>query len=118
MFFRSLQREFWSHALLQPGKWQQLVSAWPKLRKQSVKGCKIWKEQWDYEIIISGKQKVNLARGLNFLFFSLRSLTSQLYLYNAFIPFFKKREYIFVSSREGDGVTEELHNTKTNLINI
>ena len=32
--------------------------------------------------------------------------------------FFKKREYIFVSSREGDGVTEELHNTKTNLINI
>ena len=29
--------------------------------------------------------------------------------------FFKKREYIFVSSREGDGVTE-LHSTKTNSI--
>ena len=67
-------------------------------------------------IIISGKQKVNLARGLNFLFFLLWSLTSQLYLYNAFIPFFKKREYIFVSGRKGDGVTDELHSTKTNLI--
>ena len=30
--------------------------------------------------------------------------------------FFKKREYIFVSSREGDGVTDESHSTKTNLI--
>ena len=30
--------------------------------------------------------------------------------------FFKKREYIFVSSREGDGVTDESHSTKTNFI--
>ena len=30
--------------------------------------------------------------------------------------FLKKREYIFVSSREGDGVTDESHSTKTNLI--
>jgi len=29
---------------------------------------------------------------------------------------FKKRECIFVSSREGDGLTDELHSTKTNLI--